>query len=70
MIGTKDKDTIQIYENYTNLLDDNIEINFYILNKIDLSTNKKEVEINNFKNYINERYKEIEKYNFFDSYLK
>ena len=41
-LGTKDKDTIQIYENYTNLLDDNIENNFYILNKIDLSTIKKE----------------------------
>jgi len=44
-LGIKDKDTIKIYENFNNLLDDNIENNFYILNKIDLSTNKKEDEI-------------------------
>ena len=44
-LGIKYKDTIKIYENFNNLLDDNIENNFYILNKIDLSTNKKEDEI-------------------------
>ncbi len=55
-LAIKDKDTIEIYESFSNLLDKNIENSFYILNKIDKATNKKEVEIENFKNYIHERY--------------
>jgi len=55
-LSVKDKDTIEIYENFENLLKEKIENSFYILNKIDKATNDKEVEINNFKNYIHERY--------------
>ena len=56
-LGIKDKETIEIYESFSNLLDKNIEDSFYILNKIDKATNKKEVEIENFNNYIHDRYK-------------
>ena len=56
-LGIKDEDTIEIYEKFSENLDINIENSFYILNKIDKATNKKEVEIENFKNYIHERYK-------------
>ena len=55
-LSIKDNDTIEIYESFINLLDIKIENCFYILNKIDLSSNEKEVEINNFKNYINKRF--------------
>ena len=55
-LSIKDKDTIEVYESFINLLDIKIENCFYILNKIDLSSNEKEVEINNFKNYINKRF--------------
>ena len=55
-LSIKDKDTIEIYENFEELLKEKIENSFYILNKIDKATNKKEIEIENFKNYIHERY--------------
>ena len=48
-LSIKDKDTIEVYESFINLLDIKIENCFFIFNKIDLSTNKKEEEINNFK---------------------
>ena len=56
-LDIKDKDTIEIYESFSNVIDKNIENSFYILNKIDKATNKKEVEIENFNNYIHDRYK-------------
>ena len=55
-LSIKDKDTIEIYEKFEELLEEKIENSFYILNKIDKATNKKEIEIENFKNYIHERY--------------
>ena len=55
-LAIKDKDTIEIYESFSNLLNENIENSFYILNKIDKATNNKEVEIENFKKYIHDRY--------------
>ena len=47
-LSIKDGDSIEVYKRFTNLLDIKIENCFFILNKIDLSTNKKEEEINNF----------------------
>ena len=51
-LSLKDKDTTEIYNNYKGLLNEEIENNFYILNKIDYSDNEREVELENFKNYL------------------
>ena len=60
----KDEDTLDLYKNYIFHLGKNYQNNFYIINKIDLSENEDEEE-KNFKNFINENCKIIEKENYF-----
>ena len=60
-----DEDTLDIYKNYILNLGHNIQNNFYILNKIDLSESKDEEETNDFKKYINDNCKIIGNENFF-----
>ena len=64
----KDNDTFEVYNSFIKLFNIKIENSFYILNKIDLidlSKNKKEDEINNFKNSIKEKYEvDIDKNHF------
>ena len=60
-----DEDTLDIYKNYILNLGHNIQNNFYILNKIDKSESKDEVETNDFKKYINDNCKIIGNENFF-----
>ena len=56
-LNLKDRDSYNIYNEYMELLNVEPENNFYILNKIDHSTDKREIVLENFKQTISNEFK-------------